>query len=130
MLNTYSDLVKTGFVGNLKRDVLMNASDDIQYVCSIPKEFIDASHMAKRESIACAVRLIEDLLGKGLCSLATWSSEGGSLPDFVAVQRSHEELATLVADSRKENHPLDYFFVSTPAGDEWVSRYDQLIAEL
>jgi hypothetical protein len=130
MTNAYQDLVKKGFVGRVKRDVLLEASVDLEYLGAIRAAFDDAGESGRREATACAVQLIEDLLAKGLCSLATWSGDQNSGPNHVTVQKSRDEIEALVAESSKSVHCFEYFLLSTPAGDEWVSRYDKLIAEL
>lgn len=128
MSNAYEALVKSGFVGSLKRDVLLEASSDLEFVSAIPAMFAHASDDAHREAIACAVRLIDELIAKGLCSLATWSGEPESGP--VVVRRSHAELEALVAESSESQHRVEYFLLSTTAGDQWVRRYEKLVGEL
>jgi hypothetical protein len=108
--------------------VLLDASFDLEYVGTIRARFADAGDDARREAIACTVQLIDDLIAKGLCSLATWSAGYGSGP--VVVHRSRVELETIVAESSESEHIWEYFLLSTPAGDQWVKRYEELVGEL
>jgi hypothetical protein len=127
MSSAFHNLVKSGFVGSLKRDVILEASSDLEYVGAIRAAFAQAGEDARRDGIACAALLIDDLIAKGLCPLATWSAGYGS--DTVTVHKSRDELETIVAESPDDKHIWEYFLLSTEAGDEWVRRYEELVGE-
>jgi hypothetical protein len=128
MSNPFENLVRSGFVGSLKRDVLLEADRDLEYVGAIRAAFADAGEDARRDAVACAARLISDLVAKGMCSLATWSEGYGSEP--VAVRKSQTELDAIVAESSSEARCFDYFLITTATGAEWVTRYKELEGEL
>jgi hypothetical protein len=129
MPSEYDTLVETGFVGSLKRDVLLEASRDLEFVEHILHEFTNAGEAGRHTRIACAARLVEDLTGSGLCRLATWSStpEEGHEPR----DKNHAELLTLFESlaTSQENRNA-YFLVTTQLGDAWVDRYLRLVGEL
>lgn len=126
MSSAYASLVKSGFVGRLKRDVMLEADRDLEYVSAIWAGFDDEGR--GREAVDCAVRLIADLIGNGLCEMATWAHNGQ--PAWKAVQKNDAELAAIVAESTQPEHCWEYFLVATPAGTAWVRRYDALVREL
>ena len=128
MPSAYEQLVKSGFVGSLKRDVLLEASVDLEYVGAIRSRFANAGDHARREAVTCTVQLISELIAKDLCSLATWSKVPDSGP--VVVTRSHRELECIVAESSERDHTFEFFLLSTAAGDHWVGRYEALVGEL
>ena len=124
MPDVYDALVNTGFVGSLKRDVLLEASRDLEYLGSIRSEFVKAGEDARVAATACTVRLVEDLLKRGLCVLATWSRERDGSHE---VLRTDPERLTALVDA---DEPFAYFLVTTQAGDAWVDRYLALVQEI
>lgn len=124
----YDRLVETGFVGSLKRDVLLEASRDLEYVGAIRFAFIEAGAEAAKCPDECAVELIRELTLKGLCSLATWAAGYGSAPRLLDATKS--DVSDMVATSQKPGGPFTYFLLSTDAGDDWVRRYETLVGEL
>lgn len=126
MTSEYDALVKTGFVPAMKRDVLLEATRDIEYVCHIVADFRTGSAEAEREAIPCSVRLIEELIAGGLCELGVFSGEPDKYPD--ALEVTHEELVAIVA--RSDENAFEHFLVTTERGQEWVARYLELLSEL
>lgn len=126
--SVYQDLARSGFVGSAKRDVLLEASRDLEYVVAIVGAFEEAGAAAAAEAHSCAQALIVDLVGNGFCSLATWSCGYGSAP--VLLQPERAELEEIVARSCEADHASEHFLVTTPLGDEWVQRYMSLVGEL
>ena len=127
MPSAYDQLVQTGFIGSLKRDVLLEASRDLEYLDAIRHAFAEAGDAANREATACTVQLIKDLTDKGLCSLATWSKDPGKR--YERLHRTDAELVALVSESAL-THGFKYFLVSTESGDAWVGRYFELVRDL
>ncbi len=128
MPNAYDLLVETGFVGSLKRDVLLEASSDLEYVGAIRYAFTEAGAEAARCPDECAVELIRELISKGLCSLATWAAGYGSTPRLLDAAEC--DIPAIVATSQKPGDPWTHFLLSTDLGDDWVRRYEALVDEL
>src|SRR5688500_13725006 len=115
----YLGLVRTGYVSSQKRDVLLEASRDIEYIEGTPNRFFDASVEASNDPITCAVSLIGELIEMGFCSLATW----GYGSETKVIYRTREELHILLAECQQGQHVFEFFLKATPLGHEWVRRY-------
>jgi hypothetical protein len=114
----------------MKRDVLLEASRDLEYIGALPARFFDAGAGSDREPIDCAVDLIEELVDMGLCHLATWSPKGVASKTIV-IQRTRAELAAHLAEMESDSlHVFEWFLLATSLGDEWVRRYLSLVGEL
>ncbi len=74
----YDELIATGYIGRIKRDVVIEAADDLMYLCHIQKNFEDTGISDNATSAAFTIRLATDLLDKGLCQLATFAAPPGS----------------------------------------------------
>jgi hypothetical protein len=122
---SYDALVKTGAIGSLKRDVLLEASRDLEYLGSIAARLADMGSAAKPEVIPNTVRPVEELVVAGFCQLATWGED--KQPKFL--NASSDEITSLVERSVGQE-PFIFFLWITDNGDEWVSRYDKLVSEL
>ncbi len=129
MTDAYDELVASGAIGSLKRDILFEASRDVFYVAHVRRRFAeDAGAAAAMDATACTVRIIRELVEKNLCSLATWGKEAGS---FELVDMTLDELSELVEKLKSFNTlAFDYFLIATASGREWVARYDTLVNEL
>jgi hypothetical protein len=129
MASPYDSLVDTGAIASLKRDILIEASDDIYYLAHIRGRFVeDAGAEAAKVATACTVRLITELVAKNLCFLATWGKEKGA---FEMITKTDNELSELVDRYQSFSAmPFDFFLIATEAGNEWVARYRTLVAEL
>jgi hypothetical protein len=128
MSQTYSQLVKTGCVGRIKRDVLLEAAYDLEYIGGIINHFEDAGNEARADATNCAIALISELVDKGLCFLATWSVGYGSKP--LIIRKTQVELESLLIESKDGDHCFDCFVIATSLGKEWVERYNVLVSEL
>ena len=122
---SYDALVKTGAIGSLKRDVLLEASCDLEYLASIASRFGDMGAAAKPDVIPNTVRLVEELAAAGLCRVATWGEDRH--PKFL--NPTSDEIASLVERSVGDDAFI-FFLWATDAGKAWVSRYDKLVSEL
>ncbi len=129
MKEAYDALIKTGAIGSLKRDILLEASDDIEYLCHIQKWFNEtAGAEAAKVATACTVRVVRELIAKKYCKLATWGKEK---EPFDIVTKTEEELFEIVDKYNSSGkNPFDFFLISTEAGDQWVDRYETLVSEL
>jgi hypothetical protein len=129
MADEVDELMRSAFIGGFKCDVVLEASRDLEYIGAIRARFAEAGDLAARHATACSVRLIEDLVAKGFCSLAKWERGYGSKPRAIRV--THDELVVLVeATTRRDAPPFAHFLITTPAGDVWVERYHALEREL
>ena len=129
MPTAYESLVGTGFVGSVKRDVLLNASSDLEYLAAIRGQFLEAGDEARFAATSCAVQLVEELVAMKLCVLATWDSGYGG--EHVPVQMTGTELVEGVEEcAQRDSNPFKYFLVATEAGAAWVERYMELVDEL
>lgn len=128
MADAYDSLVRSGFVGSLKRDVLLEAVRDLEYLSAIQDQFSEAGDAARREARACTARLVQDLTSKGFCSVATWSDRGDR--QRVLLHPDRDELLALIDAVSGRNYPFAYFLVATEAGAAWVKRYFTLESEL
>lgn len=126
MTTTYDALVRSGFVGRLKRDVLLEACRDLEYICAIAGHFLEAGDAARRDAIPCTVQLVEDLLSKGLCRVAVFAQDDARHHEIVQVD--HDALLSMV--ERCDSEPFHYFLVTTDRGQAWVDRYLALESEL
>jgi hypothetical protein len=127
-VSVFDTLIASGAIGSLKRDIVVEASDDIYYLAHIRKWFEEASQDSAKAATACTVRLVRELVAKGLCRLATWGEDKGSIK---MVNMSEDELTKLVEKYQAvTTFPFDYFLTATKTGDEWVARYKALLAEL
>lgn len=128
MNSAYDHLIATGAIGSLKRDILLEASEDVYYLVHLRNWFEEAGEEGAAAATACTVRVVCELVGGGLCRLATWGGANGSIE---GVDLSEGELAQAVESGRSaESRPFDYFLTATDAGHEWVARYRALVAEL
>lgn len=128
MSAAYDFLRDTGFVGSLKRDVLLEATRDIEYLSAIRGAFKKAGNDASEDAAACTVRLVCELVDSGFCGVATWSERDcGSHANLEVDAAEVERLVALVENDREV---FSFFLVATKAGEDWVARYDALIDEL
>src|SRR5262249_30574883 len=100
---------------------------DLEYLSAIRDRFVNAGKDAKGAATACTVRLVEDLLQRGLCKLATWSELRDA--EYERMELDHPALTALV-DALPRTGPFAHFLTCTEAGDEWVQRYSALEREL
>jgi hypothetical protein len=122
---SYDALVKTGAIGSLKRDVLLEGSRDLEYLAAIASRLGQMSTAAKSDMIPNTVRLVEELIAAGFCRLATWGDDKRSK----FLDHTGDEITSLVERSIRDE-PFIFFLQTTEAGDAWVARYDKLISEL
>lgn len=129
MANAYDRLVTTGAIGSLKRDIVLEAADDIYYLAHIRRWFAEtAGSEAAKVATACTVRIVRELIDKNLCSLVTWGKEQGS---FEGVEKTPEELFELIGKYRDfDEFPFDFFLIATESGRHWAARYEVLVSEL
>lgn len=129
MPSEYDRLVETGAIASLKRDILLEASDELFYLVHIRRWFAEtAGAEAAKVATACTVRVIRELSQKNLCHLATWGEEKGS---FKAVEMEDDELSQLVERYKSfDAMPFDYFLIATEIGKGWVAQYRALAKEL
>ncbi len=125
MSKAYRGLVDTGYVSSQKRDILLEASRDVEYIQNTPSRFFEAGADAHRDRIGCAVLLIDELIQMGLCSLATYEKGKPKV-----IERTSAELAVLLTEGEEMQHVGEYFLVATTMGKEWVRRYEALVGEL
>ena len=119
---SYDALVKSGAIGTFKRDVVLEASRDLEYLETVLWWFAEkAGRVPEAEQIPNTVQLIEELIAAGVCRLATWKNRGREPFDSTA-----DEIAALLS----ANSPMTYFLIATEKGDQWVRKYDALVAEL
>jgi hypothetical protein len=123
-LSHYDRLVRYGTIGSLKRDVLLEASEDVWFLDHICKYFSEESGGAEADVIPCTVRLVRELVAANLTYLATWGLEGS----YVTILKTDTELVALIESLTA--HPLEFFLVATESGKEWVARYKRLVGEL
>jgi len=129
MSDEVDELMRSAFIGGFKSEVVLEASRDLEYLGAIRARFAEAGDLAARHATACAVRVIEELVAKGFCSVATWERGYGSEPRAIRV--THDELVELVeATTRRDAPAFGHFLITTPAGDAWVERYHALEREL
>lgn len=126
MSDAYDVLVRTGFVGSLKRDVLIEASRDIEYLSHIRSRFQHAGKAAQEAANDCTVRFIEEMTEHGLCVVARWSKEEKSGHKVIECDRA--KLEEFLDEANDE--PWASFLVATDTAREWLRRYFELIAEL
>ena len=122
---SYDALVKSGAIGSLKRDVLVEASRDLEYLSTIASCFPQMSAAAEEEAIPNTVRLVEELIAAGLCQLATWGQDRE--PQILTQTR--DEITALVERSVRDE-PFMFFLWITETGEAWVACYEKLISEL
>jgi hypothetical protein len=128
MSDAYNFLKQSGCVGRFKRDVLLEATYDLEYVGVIHNAFSEAGEDARNNATNCTAVLITELIAKGLCFLATWGAGYGSEP--LVVQKTRSELEAIIIASLHSEHCWDYFLIATPVGRAWVDKYKKLIDEL
>ena len=129
MASEYDSLVRTGAIGSLKREILLEAADDLYYLAHIRKWFDEtAGKAAAQQATSLAARVASELIAIGLCSLASWDKKRVHIE---AAEQDPEQLFALI-DRYKSTHtmPFDYFLVATERGKEWVARYMALVNEL
>ena len=51
MTTTYDSLLRSGFVGSLKRDLLPGACRDLEYIDAIVGRFLEAGDAARRDPL-------------------------------------------------------------------------------
>lgn len=77
-MSEYEALVANGCIGSMKRDVLLEAASDIEYLVQVRERFRPASAAAARDARDYTVRLVRELVDGGYCRVATWT--GGPRP--------------------------------------------------
>ncbi len=130
MADAYDDLVVSGAIGAFKADILLETARDVEYLAHIRKRFEEDHFSAEsaKAATACTVRIVQELIEKNLCSLATWIKGDGS---FEVVEKPPEELFELVGKYKSfDQFPFDFFLVATDKGKNWVTRYNTLLNEL
>lgn len=128
MADPYDSLIETGYIGSLKRDILLSAADDIEYLCHIRRDFDEASAAACEESPACTARVTQELISNGFCTLATW---GKGDEEYEVLEKTSAELRTIAEHyTGYDSTCFDYFLIATQRGKEWVARYKKLVSEL
>jgi hypothetical protein len=124
----YEQLVKTGAIGSLKRDIMIESSQDLYYLWAIRHWFTEASAEASKNASACALRVVRELTSNGMCRLATWGTKEGTFDD---VSMSDDDLiAHFERYTSSDHNPFDIFLLTTDVGNEWVRKYEQLVADL
>ncbi len=98
-----------------------------EYLGTIQAAFLKAGNEAREDAVDCTVKLVQDLMGLGLCFVATWSATEPGSHEELKVDAS--EIARLVALSNGKD-VFTYFVVATKAGEEWVARYHALVNDL
>ncbi|MEM1044350.1 MAG: hypothetical protein AAF845_01835 [Bacteroidota bacterium] len=128
-LPAYRELIATGFVGSLKRDVLIEARDDFEFLCHVRARFAEASAAAAEVASECTAMLATDLVTAGLCDLRpwppdeTWKNEPAAL-SFDAVVFGANRC------SEADRSISDLVLTVTDEGAAWVERYRRLVSEL
>jgi hypothetical protein len=122
-------LVKLGTIGYMKADILLEAERDLYYIAHIRKDFVENRGIKDAEEANYStLQIVNELLSRDYCSLATWGKVKGS---FEKISLSEEELLKLITQySEPDVNPFDFFLIATEKGKEWVSRYENLIKEL
>lgn len=120
----YNRLVRTGAIGSLKRDILLEASVDLWFVDHVRSYFARENGGSDENVIPCTVRLIRELVATDMARLAT-CGKGGA---HVSVQKTDEELLALVENLSA--HAFEYFLAATEPGVDWVAQYKRLVSEL
>ena len=121
----YKTLVESGFVGSLKRDVLLKAEADVAYLYWIRREFDEAGAEARATASVCTVTFVNEMISHGVCELATWPPVGDSRY-CVPVEMSREDLVSVL----EQYSDTDYFLVTTESGTDWVRRYFDLLSQI
>ncbi|PKO16163.1 MAG: hypothetical protein CVU39_09045 [Chloroflexi bacterium HGW-Chloroflexi-10] len=129
MSNSYNDLVKTGTIGCMKADILLEAERDLFYIAHIRKDIVENRGIKDaEEAIRGTFQIVNELISQNYCSLATWGKVKGP---FEMIRLSQEELLLRIAQyNNSDVNPFDIFLIATEKGKEWVSRYENLIKEL
>lgn len=126
MTATYDRLAKSGALGSWKRDIVLEAVRDLEYVESVLDRFVEESGIVpESDRIPNTVRLIIDLVDGGWCHLATWGQ-----PTPRVLEHSARQATELVSRATANESPFTYFLTATPKAKEWVQRYNSLIKEL
>ncbi len=124
----YDDLVMSGAIGSLKRDIMLEAAEDLMYLCHVRHWFEKASADAAKDATRHTVRIVTELIGANLCCLATFGEEVGS---FEHLEKSRSEIQDAVEKYGLPGaNAFDLFLVATERGKQWVARYNELVDEL
>ncbi|NET50060.1 MAG: hypothetical protein F6K09_15340, partial [Merismopedia sp. SIO2A8] len=75
----YKGLVKSGAIGSLKRDILLEAAVDVDYIVHIYSRIKTFSFEATSHTVDLTFQVVKDLCTKGLCNYAMW----GDGPDSI-----------------------------------------------
>src|SRR5947209_3275302 len=127
MSSPYEELLASGAIGSYKRDVMLEADRDLEYLGNIRIRFAHSGERAAAVATECTVRLVDELIGQGLCVLATWGED----KEAQIIERSTGELVRIVEGlALPDAATWKYFLLTTDLGREWVRRYDKLVEEL
>ncbi len=122
---SYAGLVRSGAIGSMKRDVLLEAERDLVYVTTVHHEFTQAGEAARADAIANTVQLIEELIASGHCRLATW---GIGTPQHRLLDEDTQGIHRLVERGVQDRHCVwEVFLVATPESAAWVRQYIDLV---
>lgn len=129
MTTAYEALIRSGAIGSLKRDILMEAADDIWYLCHIHSWFQeDAGSEVALIADEGTVRVVEELIHNNFCSFATWGADSQANE---AIKPDHDELLALVRHIiLPDSNPFEHFLIATDKGKDWVRRHRDLVNEL
>ena len=135
MSSAYETLKRTGFVARVKRDVVVEASEDIAFLIQPYYAFLNAGEQARENALECSVQLIGGLVADGLCKTATWAPirerKIRSAEDIEIIALDRKELEAAIKWSVEQgNDSFRYFLVATEAGKGWTQRYFNLLDEL
>ncbi|BCA53260.1 hypothetical protein W02_04000 [Nitrospira sp. KM1] len=120
-----------GYVESLKRDSVLEASRDLEYLCHIRTSVEQEFDLTDPEIIEYTVRIVQELIEKGYCSLATWGEEGYGSKKIEILKKSVAELEDIIKQhTGYVSTCFDYFLVTTRTGEDWVDRYNKLVSEL
>ncbi|MBK6941540.1 MAG: hypothetical protein IPH13_15280 [Planctomycetes bacterium] len=129
MKTEYDKLFATGTIRRIKRDIVLEASSDVMYLCHVQAQLERDGAADASTSAAFMIRLPTELLDNGLCQLAKFATPPGST---TAVRGSRQELirAIEIQVAARNSDPFESFLETTPLGEQWVPRYKALIDEL
>lgn len=129
MTPDYDKLIATGTIGRIKRDIVLEASSDVMYLCHVQAQLERDGAADASTSAAFTIRLATELLDNGLCQLAKFAAPPGST---TAVRGSRQELLRAIETqvAARNSDPFESFLETTPLGEQWVARYKALLDEL
>ena len=123
----YREPVSLLAIRRCKKDVLVEAADDLFHLCHLLEELAEELEIPLERALDASHSFVREMIALGLVQLATWCEEshGHIRPAELADSELRRHLAAEDSD-----YVFEYFLIATDRGNAWADRYEALLQEL